>query len=62
MKRIKIITGDGLSALQKNINKWIDEENPDIKSVSSVTHNPASFSGAYMVSILYSEEINLGGE
>jgi len=62
MKRIKIIAGDGLSSLQKNIDKWIDEESPDIKSVSSVTHNSGSYTGAYIVSILYSEEINLGGE
>jgi len=62
MRKIKIITADGIGALQKNIDKWIQEENPYIESVSAITHNPGAYSSSYMLTILYSEEISLGGE
>jgi hypothetical protein len=53
MKKIKIITAPGVDALQKHIDKWIDEVNPYIDSASAITHNPGSLS--HMISIVYSE-------
>jgi hypothetical protein len=62
MKKIKIISSEGIGSLQKNIDKWIDEIHPYIESVSAVTHNPSNYTAVYIVSILYSEEVSLGGE
>lgn len=55
MKKIKIISGDDLNVLQKNIDKWIENIKPYINSISSITLNPGSYSSSYMIAILYSE-------
>lgn len=55
MKKIKIIAGDGLGALQKNIDKWIDDTKPYIDSISSITLDPSAYSGSFTIAILYSE-------
>jgi hypothetical protein len=55
MKKIKIIVGDDLNYLQKNIDKWIDDKKPYIDSISSITLNPGEYSSSFMIAILYSE-------
>lgn len=62
MRRIKVISAPGFEALQRNIDKWIEEENPYIESASTISCNPNSISHVYIITILYSEEISLGGE
>ncbi len=62
MRKIKIISASEFKDLQKNIDKWMDEVNPDIESVSPITFNSNSMSHVYMIAILYYEEISLGGE
>lgn len=54
MKKIKLIAGDGLGALQKNIDKWINDTKPYIDSISPIPISGA-FSNTFTIAILYSE-------
>jgi hypothetical protein len=53
MRKIKMILAPGFEALQKNIDKWIEAENPYIESASTIAFNPNSISCLYNNNTLF---------